>query len=667
MKFNNLFKPLVINKLTIKNRTVMPSMALYFTDCYDFTDQYQAFYRKRAKGGVGLMFIGPVAIDKVGSTPRILGLFQDCQIEPFKQFNKELHQYTDAKVGIQLTHQGRYASSKETGMIPIAPSAIASPLNREMPREMTKKDIDQVKKNFIKSALRAKDAGFDYIEILAGGGYLIGEFLSPLTNRRTDDYGGSVEKRMRFGLEVIREVRKAIGNDFCMGIRVSGNDYIKGGNTLMESSLFCVEAQKAGVDAINVTGGWHETDIPQISSDVPPGTFLHLARHIKEKVNVPVFASNRLGNPFLANKALGAGMSDMICWGRPLIADPELPNKVMKGHLNETVPCIACNQGCLDAIFSKKQVRCTVNPSAGRELEIQQHSPPKKRIFVAGGGPSGMQFALTATRLGHEVTLYESTNSLGGQVNLIGAIPGKEAYTGVVKSLKNRLETSRVIVKLNTPLNKAILKEEKPDVLVVATGGKPVNLKFPGIDRSNVVSAWDLLEGKVSEIGRDVVIIGGGATGCETALMVSKLNIPSAENFCFLAFHSAYSAGELNKILYSTGRKVTILEMAPQMAANMGASTRWALIKTLKLLSVDLRPKTNIIKIEKNRILIESEKGQEFIPTDTIIVATGSRAYDALAHEVQNLDMDIVTIGDAKKPRKISNAIREGFNTAYKV
>ncbi len=668
MKFNNLFKPITINRLAIKNRIVMPAMALFFTDNYTFSNPYKEFYRERANGGVGLMFIGPVAIDKVGSTPHMLGLFEEDHIKPFKQFNKELHSLTDVKVGIQLMHQGRYANGKLTGMTPIAPSPIPSPLTRETPREMTQSDIEEVKDSFTKSALWAKEAGFDYIELIAGGGYLIGEFLSPLTNHRTDEYGGSIEKRMRFGLEVIRKVRKAIGEDVCMGIRVSGHDYLEGGNTNVESSLFCVEAEKAGVNAINVTGGWHETNIPQVSSDVPPGAFLYLARNIKEKVGIPVFASNRLGDPVLAEKALRAGASDMICWGRPLIADPELPLKVKNGRLKEIVPCIACNQGCLDAIFLKNQVSCTVNPNVGLEgKRVLSDALTKKRIFVAGGGPAGMEFAVNASRQGHDVTLYEMSDTLGGQVNLIEAIPGKEAYSGVVKSLENRLEVYGVTVKLKTVLTAEMVEKKRPDLLVVATGAQPAKLNIFGIDQPKVVSAWDLLNGTVSEIGNQVVVIGGGATGCETALMIAKLDIPSADTFRFLSFQSAESPDNLKHMLYRSGRKITVLEMAPHMASNMGATTRWALIKSLKLLSVDLRAKTKIIRIEENGVVIESKHGEELLLSDTIVIATGSRSVNSLAQEVKDLEIEVITIGDAKQPRKISDAIFEGFDEAYKL
>lgn len=668
MEFVKLFEPITINRLRIKNRIVMPAMALFYTNDYTFSNRYKVFYRERARGGVGLMIIGPVAIDKVGSNPYMPGLFDDSYVGSFREFNVELQRDTDAKIGIQLMHQGRYASAHMTGITPIAPSAVPSPLTREVPREMTKDDIEEVKEAFAKSATRAKEAGFDYIEVIAAGGYLIGEFLSQVTNQRTDEYGNSIENRMRFGLEVIKKVREAIGEDFAMGIRISGHDYMKGGNTVTESALFCTEAEKARVDSINVTGGWHETTVPQITSDVPPGAYLYLARAIKEKVGLPVFASNRLGDPVLAEKALRSGAADMICWGRPLIADPELPNKVKAGKLHEIVPCISCNQGCLDSIFSESSVYCVLNPRVGREADSDiKKTKAKKRIFVAGGGPAGMEFALTASQRGHDVSLYEQADKLGGQINLIGAIPEKGEYLNAVNSLKNRVEISGVKVKLKTRLTAEMVEKEKPDLLVVATGALPAKLNIPGTDQPNIVNAWDVLNGAVADIGKQVVIIGGGATGCETALLVANLDVPSAETFAFLVYHSADDIDRLRKLLYTSGRKITVLEMVERLAGNMGISTRWPLIKSLKLMGIELRTKTKILRIEENAVVVETERGEESIPADTIIIATGSRSVDDLARELKQNRIEILTIGDAKEPRKISDAILEGFDSALKI
>ncbi|MBW1644572.1 MAG: FAD-dependent oxidoreductase, partial [Deltaproteobacteria bacterium] len=595
MDYIKLFEPISINNLEIKNRIVMPAMGLSYTDNYEFNDRFRGFYRERARGGVGLMTIGPVAIDKAGSAPLMPKLFDDENIEPLKNFIGELHKETMVKLATQLFHMGRYAFSAFTGLSPIAPSPIPSKLTRETPREMTKEDIEEIKTAYADAARRAKAADFDFVEILACTGYLISQFLSPITNKRTDEYGGSIENRMRFGLEVIREVRKAVGDDFPVGIRIAGNDFMEGGHTNKESSLFAAEAENASIDAVNVTGGWHETSIPQLTTNVPPGAYLYLAKGIKEKVNVPVFASNRLGDPDQAERALRSGRCDMICWARPLIADPELPNKIQEGRLDEIVPCIACNQGCFDSIFSGTSVCCVLNPRAGRENDFTiEPATSKKKIMVAGGGPAGMEFAITAAKRGHDVTLYEKENDLGGQLNLAKSPPGKGEFQNFIDSMKNRMSRWGAKVKLGKNVTPELIKKNSPDVLVIASGAKPITLDIPGKDMPHVFNAWDVLLENVPNIGKNVVIIGGNATGCETAHFISAMGIPDAETFTFLMYHSAEEQDFVKNMLHDSSRKITILEMAGRMAENVGRTGRWSLMKSLRMMGVNLRTKTRL-------------------------------------------------------------------------
>jgi 2,4-dienoyl-CoA reductase (NADPH2) len=467
---------------------------------------------------------------------------------------------------------------------------------------------------------------------------------------------------------VIKKVRQVVGKDFAMGIRVSGHDFMEGGHTNVESSLFCTETEKVGVNSINVTGGWHESYVPQITTNVPPGAFLYLARGIKEKVRVPVFASNRLGDPPVAERALRSGAADMICWGRPLLADPELPNKVKKGRLDEIVFCIGCNQGCFDQLLSGFSVCCVLNPRVGREEETEiKEAIVKKKIFVAGGGPAGMEFALVAKQRGHEVTLYERDERLGGQVNLVAASPGKKEFLNVVKSLKNRMTIFGAGIKLKTTLTSKMVEEEQPDVLVVASGARPIDIKVPGITQPHVVSAWDVLDDMIPDIGKQVVIVGGSATGCETALLVATIGVVDPETFTFLLYHSAEDVDRIRKLLFSAGRKIIIIDILERMAGNVGISTRWTLMKSLKLMGVELRPKTKLIKITENAVVVETGSKTESIPADTVIIAVGSQPVNELAQEVKGNRLEIITIGDAKEPRKITDAIREGFDMALKV
>ncbi len=669
MEFIKLFSPITINKLKIKNRIVMPSMGLAFTDSYTFNDRYKAFYRERAKGGVGLMTMGPMAIDRVGSAPFMPSLFDDKNVEPIKEFIEELRGISDVKIATQLFQMGRYAFSYFSGMTPIGPSAVPSKFTGETPREMTKDDIEEVKASFASAALMAKDAGFDYVEIIACGGYLINQFLSPLTNKRKDEYGGPIENRMRFGLEVISKVREALGEDFPLGIRVAGNDFVKGSHTNIESAIFCEEADKAGINGINVTGGWHETKVPQIITSVPPGAYTYLARGIKQKVkNAAVFSSNRLGDPYLAEKTLRAGSADMICWGRPLICDPYLPNKVKEGRLSEIVPCIACNQGCFDSLFSGTPVSCILNPRAGMEDEIVvEKANVKKKVFVAGGGPAGMEFAIVSAERGHDVTLYEKGDQLGGQLNLAKVPPGKKDLQRIIDSMRGRMENAGVDIRLETLLSPEIIKSEKPDVVVMASGAKPIDIKVPGIDKPHVVSAWDVLCDNAPDIGQNVVIVGGSATGCETAHYIASMGIPDPETFFFLMFHDAEEVEYAKNLLYNPGRKITIIDMVERLADNVGKSSRWGLLKSLRLLGVDMRPKTKLVSITDDEVLVESAGKSDSIPADTVIIAVGALSENSLSKEIKGGEASLITIGDAKEPRKITEAVREGFQEALKI
>jgi len=666
MEFIKLFEPIVINgKLEVKNRIVLPALGLGYTQDYSFSERFKAFYRARAHGGVGLMTVGPIAVDKVGSAPPIVQLFDDANVEPLRDFIDEMHRDTDAKVGTQLFHMGRYSFSFLWGEQPIAPSAIPSKLTKQTPREMTQEDINELHQDYVGAAVRAQAAGFDYIEILACTGYLISEFLSPLTNHRTDEYGGSLENRMRFGVELIQKVRKAVGGDTALGIRIAGNDFMEGGNTNVENALFAAAAEEAGIDAVNVTGGWHETNIPQLTTDVPPGVYTYLARGVKEKVGVPVFASNRLGNPYLAERTLRSGAADMICWGRPLIADPDLPNKVKEGRLDGVIHCIACNQGCFDSVFSLEPVYCVLNPRAGRENEFRiRKAETRKRVLIAGGGPAGMEFAVTAAQRGHQVALYEKEDRLGGQISLACMTPGKSEFHNLVESLEKRMALQDVEVKLGTPVTVDTVEREKPDVLVVASGAKALSIDVPGIDKAHVVSAWDVLAERVADIGENVVVVGGAATGCESAHFIASMGTVDPEAFTFLMYHAAEDTGFAKELLHNSRRNITIIDTVPRLAENVGRTSRWSLMKRLRLMGVELRPNTKLLEIRDDSVLVETEEGEQSIPADTVVLAVGAVPVDDLAREIAGDGIEVITIGDATAPRKMSDAILEGFEAA---
>ncbi|MBU2550245.1 MAG: FAD-dependent oxidoreductase [Proteobacteria bacterium] len=668
MEFLKLFEPITINRVVVPNRIVMPAMGLSFTDHYEFSDRYQAFYRARAHGGVGLMTIGPLAVDKVGSAPFMPSIMNDEDVEPLKKFIDEIHRDTGCKLATQLFHMGRVSYSFLFGETPIGPSPIPSKLTRQTPREMTIEDIERVQDAFAQGARRAREAGFDHIEAVGCTGYLIAQFLSPISNQRGDEYGGSLENRMRFGVEIIRKMRDAVGPETSIGIRIAGNDFMEGGNTNIEASAFAAAAEGAGADAINVTGGWHETNVPQLTTNVPPGVFTYLAAGVKDKVTVPVFASNRLGDPFVAEKTLRAGFADMICWARPMIADPELPNKVREGRLDEIVYCIACNQGCFDSIFGGTSVHCVVNPQAGREDDyIVEKTQSPKKVMVAGGGPAGMEFAVVAAQRGHRVDLYEKNERLGGQINMAKAPPGKKELQNLIDSLDRRMHLYGVNVHLGREVTPDLVQAEKPQVLVVASGAKPMELDIPGMDKPHVVGAWDVLTDRVADIGRNVVVVGGSATGCETAHYIASMGAVDPESFTFLMYHAAEELDFVKRLLHRSGRKITVIEMMDRVAENVGRTARWSLIKSLRLVGVNLRTGTRLLEIKDDEVVVTLGDKQETIPADTVIMAVGAVPVNELARAVPGGEIEIITIGDAKAPRKITEAVREGLESALAI
>jgi len=358
----------------------------------------------------------------------------------------------------------------------------------------------------------------------------------------------------------------------------------------------------------------------------------------------------------------------MICWGRPLITDPNLPRKVQEGRLREIVPCVACNQGCFDTIFSGNPVTCILNPLAGYEAyyKVGRAEAPK-RIMVAGGGPAGMQFAITAAERGHRVTLFEKEARLGGQVNLAGSPPGKAELLKLITSMQNRMELLGVEVELNTLLTTDMVSQKNPDLLVVATGARPISPDVPGAHMPHVTDAWEVLSEKVWDIGRDVVVVGGSATGCETAHFIAAMDVPDPDTYTFLMLHQAEDRDYATSLLRSSGRRVTVIDMVPRLAGNVGKTARWSLMKSLKLLGVNLRPGTRLLEITEDAVVVETGNGKETIIADTVVMAAGVRSVRGLSEAIPDTGPELIEIGDAKKPGKITEAIRQGFLRALEV
>ena len=669
--FPDLFSPIQIGSMSVRNRISMPAMHLNYTQDGMVNDRLIEFYCTRARGGAGLIITGPSRVDDAGGSFDMMGLDDDRYIPGLKRLTDALRSEGTSS-SIQMYHAGRYIHPFMTGgKEPIAPSPIPSRLfGSETPREMTREDIENVKRSFAGAAARAQAAGFDSVQISASTGYLLCQFLSPVTNQRQDEYGGSFENRVRFPQEVIEAVRQAVGPDFPVLVRVAGSDFVPDSLTNSEVQKVCEVYERAGASALDVTGGWHETRIPQITMNVPRGAFVYLARGIRDRVGIPVIATNRINNPELAEKLLRIGAADMINMARALIADPDLPRKARAGQTDKIRPCIACNQGCFDAVFENISVACLANPRAGRELEFPP-IPPKteqqKKVLVIGGGPGGMEVAATAAERGHSVTLWESRDRLGGQLDLCATPPGRQEFNRLVPYFLSRLSDARVQIELNRQANVPDIRSFSPDVIIVATGGIPIIPPFPGLEKHHVCYAHQVLRGEMWPRGR-VVVIGGGATGCETAHWLAEADTIDAETLKFLFVHRAESPEVLLQLAAQSRRPITILEMLPHLGQDISRSTRWTIIESLRRLRIRMKTDTKVKEITDTGVLAERNGREEDFPADSVIIAIGARSNDTIFKELEAQGgYELYRIGDAASPRKVMNAISEGYETAIKI
>lgn len=650
--------------MELKNRIVMTAMHLNYIDGGYVNDRLVHFYTRRAEGGVGLIIVGACCIDKDTSslTTAIDG---DRYIPGLKRLSDSIKRH-GAKVAAQIAHMGASAwSSMIGGRQPVSASAVQSTLTGETPRALELEEIVVIQDKYVQAAVRARDAGFDAVEIQ--GGYLINQFLSPLSNIRKDKYGASLSDRMRFGVETVEKVRAAVGTDYPLLMRVGGSEFIPGGCKRSDVQTFAVELEKAGVDLLNITGGPHETRVPQITMAVPRRAFAYLAQGIKSAVSIPVLASNRINDPADGEDIIRNGEADLVTMARALITDPDLPNKAREGKSDRIYHCIGCNQGCLDMLFRTQPVTCMLNPSAGMEKECQVSPASKpKKVLIIGGGPAGMKAACTAAERGHLVSLVEKEAQLGGQLLLNRLIPDRSEMVTAATDLINNLKAVNVRILLGQEVDAKFIKEFAPDVIVMATGAKPVDLSLPGNESDNVFQAWEVLAGKVCA-GHTVTIIGGNAVGLETALYLANQGTLSAEVLHFLTVHRAETPEALSGLLNNGNKNVTVVEMTGRTGQDIGASTRWILKAELRRLGVTVKSGTTAVRIIPEGLEVETAEGPDFLPADTIVIAAGSKSENRLIADIKELVPEYYTVGDAKQPRNALFAIREGFLTGLKI
>jgi 2,4-dienoyl-CoA reductase (NADPH2) len=662
-----LFEPFTINRMEVKNRIYMPAMHMNMARDFEVTDPLVAFYAERAAGGAGMIAVGYATVDELSGGPLNIGAHEDRFIPGLARLAAAIRE-PGARAVVQINHAGRYNFSFFLdGKPAVAPSPVASRMTGETPRELALEEIGAVVARFAAAAGRVQAAGYDAVEVLAGTGYLISEFLSPLTNRRTDAYGGSLENRMRFGVEVIAAVRRAVGPDFPIIVRMNGNDFMPGGNSRADLIAFARRLAAAGCDALNVNVGWHEARVPQIVTAVPRGVFAYLARGIREQVAVPVAAGHRINDPATARELIADGMCDFVAMGRALIADPHLPRKAAAGREREITHCVACAQGCFDNIFKLKPVECLCNPRVGRERETAARRAARpKKVLVAGGGPGGMSAALAACEQGHAVDLYEQGGRLGGQLALAAAPPGRGEFAELARNLADQVARSGVRVHLNRAVDAALIGREKPDAVILATGAVPLAPPIPGAELPHVVQAWEVLAGRAA-VGRRVAVVGGGAVGVETALALAERGTLSGEAVKFLLVNRAADPQELYEAAVRGTKQVVLIEMIDKLGKEIGRTTRWVMLQDLSRAGIQTRTSSRVVAIVPGGIRIEKGAAVEELAADTVVLALGAAPHNPLEPAVKALGIPCRVVGDAGRIGWAFDAIHQGFEAGRSV
>lgn len=631
-----LFNTGYLGRLALKNRLIMAPMVRNYADEQGrMTPRYLAHLERIAKGGVGAMILEASFVSPEGRGFRYeLGLHSDNVIDGLHAAAKVAHDH-GVRIGIQLYHAGRQTTPRVTGEQPVAPSEIPCPLLQELPRMLDRAEIHGLVRAFANGARRAKAAGLDFVEIHAAHGYLITQFLSPFSNRRTDQYGGNTENRRRFLEEIIVAVRKEVGGDYPITVRISADEMVPGGMAPADAVDLAVWLQEKGVDAVHVSAGNYASYtrgrmIPPMA--VEDGPLVKYASLVKQAVSIPVIAVGKISTPALAESLLENGQADFIALGRGLLADPDWPLKAREGLGDRIHRCIACNQGCISRLFDQRDVWCTVNPECGREEEFADlpHARGKHKVMIAGAGPAGMTAARYAARAGFQVVLCEAGEKLGGQLHAALAAPHREGWSVLLRDLRHQLSLLGVEVRLNTRVDKKLVQKEQPYAVVVATGAEALRPNIPGIGDVNVITARDLLEGHAKAFGT-VLIVGGGCAGAQTA-----------------------------EFLAAQGHPVTIAEAEGDVAADAPLDERTLLLGRLKTAGVKILTHTRMLSVEQDAVNLQSGEEVFGLAVDTVVLCLGARPVHALERELQGLVPHVFTVGDAVRPRKVTDAVLEG-------
>lgn len=643
-KYPKLFEPGMMGRVRVKNRLVFPPCTTNFAGpSGEVTDRLINYYAERAKGGVGTIIIEntQVKYPEGKNVSCQLRLDNDKYVPGYQELAEVIHTY-GAKVIQQIHHAGRQVHNTE-GVTPTAPSAIPCGFLQIPVRELTNEEVWDLVERFSETALRVKKAGMDGVEFHGAHGYLINQFMSPHTNQRVDGWGGSFERRMKFILEIIKRTREKVGPYFLLDLRYSVDEFVPGGLTLEDGKKIAGMVEAAGINVLHVTSGIYES-MPTLLEPMrfKEGWRIYLADEIKKVVKIPVITVGQIKTPATAERILKDEKADYVALGRPLIADPEWPNKAAEGREEEIRKCISCNIGCIGGrVFNDLYMRCTINPVVGHEREEGwvelKPADKKKKVMVIGGGPGGMEAARVALLRGHDVTLYEKDQELGGQLNVAAVPPGKEKINYIKEYYASQLLNNGLKVELGKEVDEKLVQEAKPDVVIIATGAEPIIPDYTCVLGKNVLSYLDVLSGRARVPGKNVIVAGGGTVGCETAVYLAE-----------------------------QGKKVTIVEMLEELAVDMEPITRFDLLtEVLPKAGIKALTKITITQISDDGVTAVDRWGKKsFIDADNVIVAVGTKALETLEEKIKDIVPEVYVIGDSVAPRKILEAIYEGANVA---
>lgn len=644
MKYSKLFEPLETPKITLKNRFVVPAMETTLGgEDGSITPELVAYWEARAKGGFGTLILENSSVDPAGNvclhTP---GFYSEDQIPNLSILPEAVHKY-GAKIVAQVCHVGRQTLPGVIGQQPVCPSPIPCPFDRAVPRELSKEEIYEIIEQFANAAYIAKMAGFDAVEIHGAHGYLISQFMSAYTNKRQDEFGGSLRGRLRFPLEIIRRIRERVGEDYPLFFRISADEHIPGGRTLQESIVVAQILEDAGIDIIDVSsalsGSMHYISAP---GAIPHGYMLDDAAAIREAVGIPVIAVGRLNEPDLAEYAIASGKADLVAIGRASLADPEFPNKIAAGDLDDIAPCVACNQGCYKPFpkpdgdgHLKYHTTCTVNPFVCEETKMAvAPAAQRKKVVVVGGGPGGLISAWVAAACGHEVVLMEKQGRLGGQLYHAAIPPFKQDLSRMVIYYRHCCDKYGVDIRLNTEATVEAVLAENPDAVILATGGVERIPSYEGIDGPRVCTALEVLEGSVVP-GHKVLVVGGGMVGCEVA--------------DYLGEH----LHDVTLVARSlVGKDITM-------------QSRPLLMERLARYGVRIMPFTPIESFTETGVVLTGDgEGAVLDGFDTIVLALGCDSHNPLEALLEGKVAKLVVVGDAKEARQAIDATWEGAQAA---